>query len=229
MNTSNPADSSDSRHSGALRRPGLPRRQFLAQAGTAGVGAFAVSAGLGTPGALAATHTGASMRRGAATGMPGLREVWQWEEQLVRFGTRYTGSPGHVAYVDWLAGQLSAVPGFSMRTDRLTFNRWLPRQFALQVSVVGTEKLFLTGWLAVMVLLTLATLRLPFAFTALFTLVDVAVLLVLLGTVQASTGLLKAGGYVALVFAAIGAYIWVGSFFNATGGKEFPLGTPVLH
>ena len=96
-------------------------------------------------------------------------------------------------------------------------------------AIVDTEKLFLTGWLAVMVLLTLATLRLPLAFTALFTLVDVAVLLVLLGTVQASTGLLKAGGYVALVFAAIGAYIWVGSFFNATGGKEFPLGTPVLH
>ena len=96
-------------------------------------------------------------------------------------------------------------------------------------AVVDTEKLFLIGWLVVMVLLTLATLRLPLAFTALFTLVDIAVLLVLLGTVQASTGLLKVGGYVALAFAAIGAYIWVGSFSQATGGKEFPLGTPVLH
>lgn len=95
-------------------------------------------------------------------------------------------------------------------------------------AIVDTEKLFLIGWLIVMVLLTLATLRLQIAFTALFTLVDVAVLLVLLGTVQASTGLLKAGGYVALVFGAIGAYIWVGSFFHATGGKELPLGTPVL-
>ena len=72
---------------------------------------------------------------GAATGMPGLPEVWQWEEQLVGFGTRYTGSSGHAAYVDWLAGQLSAVPGFRMRTDRLTFNRWLARDFALTVSV----------------------------------------------------------------------------------------------
>ena len=96
-------------------------------------------------------------------------------------------------------------------------------------AIVDTEKLFLIGWLVVMVLLTLATLRLPLAFTALFTLVDVAVLLVLLGTVQASTNLLKAGGYVALVFAAIGAYIWLGSFFHTTGGKEFPLGTPMLH
>ena len=72
---------------------------------------------------------------GAATGMPGLPEVRQWQEQLVGFGTRYTGSSGHAAYVDWLAGQLSAVPGFQMRTDRLTFSRWLAREFALTVSV----------------------------------------------------------------------------------------------
>ena len=70
----------------------------------------------------------------AAAGMPGLPEVWQWEEQLVGFGTRYTGSSGHAAYVDWLAGQLSAVPGLRMRTDRLTFSRWLAREFALTVS-----------------------------------------------------------------------------------------------
>jgi hypothetical protein len=72
---------------------------------------------------------------GAAAGMPGLPEVWRWQEQLVGFGTRYTGSSGHAAYVDWLAGQLSAVPGFRMRTDRLTFSRWLARDFALTVSV----------------------------------------------------------------------------------------------
>jgi hypothetical protein len=72
---------------------------------------------------------------GGAAGMPGLPEVWQWEEQLVGFGTRYTGSSGHTAYVDWLAGQLSAVPGVRLRTDRLTFSRWLARDFALTVSV----------------------------------------------------------------------------------------------
>jgi len=72
---------------------------------------------------------------GTAAGMPGLPEVWQWQQQLVGFGTRYTGSSGHAAYVDWLAGQLSAVPGFQMRTDRLTFSRWLAREFSLTVSV----------------------------------------------------------------------------------------------
>ncbi len=123
----------------APRRPGLPRRQFLAGAGAVGAGAVAASAaGPGAPSALAATGSAAPWRGAAARGLPGLREVWRWEEQLVRFGTRYTGSRGHVAYVDWLAEQLSAVPGFSLRTDRLTFSRWLARDFALRVSVPAT-------------------------------------------------------------------------------------------
>jgi len=70
--------------------------------------------------------------------MPGLAEVWLWEHQLVEFGTRYTGSGGHAAYVDWLTHQLSRVPGFTVRTDRLTFNRWLARDFALRVQVPST-------------------------------------------------------------------------------------------
>ncbi|HUY50105.1 MAG TPA: GPR1/FUN34/YaaH family transporter, partial [Streptosporangiaceae bacterium] len=80
----------------------------------------------------------------------------------------------------------------------------------------------------VIVMLTVATLRLPVAFTALFTLVDAALLLVLLGTVQASTSLTKAGGYVVLVFAALGAYLFVSSASQATGGKALPLGPPIL-
>ncbi len=137
MKASNPAGSSDGWRGGALRRPGLPRRQFLASAGAAGAAALAAgAAGLGTPEALAATRTSASPRSG--TGLPSLPEVWSWEQQLVQFGTRYTGSSGHVAYVDWLAGQLSAVPGFTMRTDRHTFSRWLARDFALRVSVPST-------------------------------------------------------------------------------------------
>jgi hypothetical protein len=71
-------------------------------------------------------------------GMPGLAEVWLWEHQLVEFGTRYTGSSGHTAYVDWLTHQLSRVPGFTVRTDRLTFNRWLACDFALRVRVPST-------------------------------------------------------------------------------------------
>ncbi|HEY5016672.1 MAG TPA: GPR1/FUN34/YaaH family transporter [Streptosporangiaceae bacterium] len=94
--------------------------------------------------------------------------------------------------------------------------------------VASTEELFLTAWLIVIVLLTVATLRLPLAFTVILGLVDVALLLVLLGTANASTGLLKTGGVVALVFAAVGAYVFAGTAAIATGGSALPLGKPVL-
>ncbi|HUY44366.1 MAG TPA: GPR1/FUN34/YaaH family transporter [Streptosporangiaceae bacterium] len=94
---------------------------------------------------------------------------------------------------------------------------------------VSTQELFLITWLVTIVLLTLVTLRLPLAFTAILGLVDVALLLVLLGTENASTGLLKTGGYVVLVFAAVGVYVFYGAASQATGGKAVPLGKPLLH
>lgn len=94
--------------------------------------------------------------------------------------------------------------------------------------IVSTQELFLTAWLIIIVVLTLATLRLPVAFTALLGLVDLALLLVLLGTSQASTGLVKAGGVVVLAFAALGIYLYVGTAAIATGGSGVPLGKPLL-
>jgi succinate-acetate transporter protein len=95
-------------------------------------------------------------------------------------------------------------------------------------AVVDTQKLFLIAWLVVIVMLTVATLRLPLAYTAVFALIDVALLLVLLGTVQASSGLLKTGGYFVLAFAALGIYLFFNSASQATGGAALPLGKPVL-
>jgi succinate-acetate transporter protein len=96
------------------------------------------------------------------------------------------------------------------------------------LAVAATQKLFLISWLVVIVMLTLATLRLPVAFTALFGLVDVALLLLLLGVTQNSTSLTKAGGYVVLVFAALGAYLFFDVASQATGGEALPLGKPLL-
>ncbi len=95
-------------------------------------------------------------------------------------------------------------------------------------AVTDTQKLFLITWLVIIVMLTLATLRLPLAFTAVFVLIDIALLLVLLGTIQASTGLLKTGGYFVLAFAALGVYLFFSSASQATGGAALPLGRPVL-
>jgi succinate-acetate transporter protein len=94
--------------------------------------------------------------------------------------------------------------------------------------IVSTQELFLTAWLIIIVALTLATLRLPIAFTALLGLVDLALLLVLLGTSQASTGLVKAGGVVVLAFAALGIYLFAGTAAVATGGSALPLGRPIM-
>ena len=57
------------------------------------------------------------------------------------------------------------------------------------IAIAATQELFLITWLVIVVMLTLATLRLPVAYTAVFVLVALTVLLVLLGTEQGSAGL----------------------------------------
>jgi uncharacterized protein len=92
-----------------------------------------------------------------------------------------------------------------------------------------TQKLFVISWIVIVTMLVLATLRLPVAFTLLFTLVDVALLLNLLGIIQGSANLTKAAGWVVIALSAIPVYLYFGSASHATGGKELPLGPPVLH
>jgi len=95
-------------------------------------------------------------------------------------------------------------------------------------AATSTQELFLTAWLVIIVMLTLATLRLPVAYTALFGLIDLALLLVLIGTANASGGVLKTAGYVVLLFAALGVYLFFSTVSLATGGKALPLGKPLM-
>jgi uncharacterized protein len=102
-------------------------------------------------------------------------------------------------------------------------------------AVLGTVKLFLLTWFVIIVMLTLATPRLPLAFTGVFVLVALALLLLYLAFVKASplglpsSGLLKSAGWVVLVFAALGVYLFFSASAAGTGGKVFPLGRPLLH
>jgi uncharacterized protein len=96
-------------------------------------------------------------------------------------------------------------------------------------AIADTQKVFFISWLVVIVLLTLASIRLPVAFTALFALVDVALILVLLSIIQHSDNLMKVAGYVVLAFSALGAYLFFGAFSHASGGKAVPVGKPILH
>ena len=105
----------------------------------------------------------------------------------------------------------------------------------LLFAAIATVRLFLLTWLIIIVMLTVSTLRLPAAFTAVFVLVDLALLLLLLAWENTSplgapsSGLLKAGGWVVLIFAALGAYLFYGAAQAGTGGKSLPLGPPLMH
>ncbi|MDT4922887.1 MAG: uncharacterized protein QOG01_600 [Pseudonocardiales bacterium] len=94
--------------------------------------------------------------------------------------------------------------------------------------VVHTQGVFLISWIVVVGMLTLATLRLPLAFTAIFALVELALVAVLIATINASTGWLKLGGLFVFAFAAVGVYVYFSVASAMTGGPEVPLGSPVL-
>lgn len=95
-------------------------------------------------------------------------------------------------------------------------------------SVQAAKELYLVVWLVVIVTLTLSTLRLHLIYTAVFFFVDLALLLSFLGVNLSSSGLSKAGGYMALVFAALGVYLYVGTIAATTGGRALPLGRPLI-
>ena len=101
--------------------------------------------------------------------------------------------------------------------------------FAITVSAaVHTQGLFLITWIVIIGMLTLATMRLPLAFTAVNALVELALIAVLIGTENASKGWLQVGGVIALVFAALGVYIYFSIGSAMTGGPDLPLGKPVI-
>ena len=95
-------------------------------------------------------------------------------------------------------------------------------------AAVSTQGLFLISWLVVVGMLTLGTLRLPVAYALLFALIEVALVLVLIGTLQGSASVLHIGGIVVFVFAAVGVYLFFGSASTATGGSALPLGKPLI-
>jgi succinate-acetate transporter protein len=79
-----------------------------------------------------------------------------------------------------------------------------------------------------MAALTLATVRLPVAYTAVVGLVVIALVLLIFGTTGADATLIKAAGWVTLVFAALGTYLFLNTASLATGGRGYPLGRPIV-
>jgi succinate-acetate transporter protein len=88
--------------------------------------------------------------------------------------------------------------------------------------------LFLITWGVVMFALTVASVRLPLAYTLVFGLVVVALVLLIFGTLNADATLNKAAGYVVLAFGALGIYLFLNSASISTGGRPYPLGPPLV-
>ena len=87
---------------------------------------------------------------------------------------------------------------------------------------------FLIAWSITMFLLTVGTIRLPWAYTIDVGLVDLALIVLAIANNNGSTGMTKLGGVIVFVFAALGAYIWLSAADASLGGPGYPLGRPVI-
>lgn len=94
--------------------------------------------------------------------------------------------------------------------------------------VTRTTELWLICWLATIAILTAATLRLPSSFTLLLGLVDVALVLLLVGTVKGNATITHLGGYVVFAFVAVAVYLYFDVMSTETGGRGLPLGKPLV-
>lgn len=94
--------------------------------------------------------------------------------------------------------------------------------------VQATQATFLISWLVVLVVVTLATMRLPLAFTLLFVIVDITVALVLAGVLGGSAGMLTGAGIATFVFCLIGIYLFYDAMNQELGGRALPMGAPII-
>jgi succinate-acetate transporter protein len=100
--------------------------------------------------------------------------------------------------------------------------------FAIPAANVNRSiALFLITWAIVMFALTVASVRLPLAYTLVFALVVAALVLLIFGTLNGDATLNKAAGYVVLAFGALGLYLFLGAASSATGGRPYPMGPPL--
>jgi succinate-acetate transporter protein len=99
--------------------------------------------------------------------------------------------------------------------------------FAIPVRNIDRSiALFLITWAVVMFALTVASIRLPIAYTLVFALVVVALVLLIFATLNADETIRNAAGYVVFAFGALGLYLFLGaaSASSPAPGRR-PLGT----
>lgn len=128
----------------------------------------------------------------------------------------------------FVAGAFGVFAGFWMSYTALVLgltHGW----FGIATGAVkDTVLAFLLAWAITMAFLTLATIRLPMAYTIDVALVDAALwILFIANNGDDPSGLTKLAGAVVFAFAALGAYIWLSAADQSLGGPGYPLGKPV--
>ncbi len=114
----------------------LSRRRAIRDLGIlAGVG-LPINAGIFAAHKVLATNFeknfNLTQQEGLGEGLPGLKEVWDWQVFMNNLGPRYTGNAAHRAYVDFLDTQLKAL-GLDLVYDDYIFPRWEARRTELQL------------------------------------------------------------------------------------------------
>ncbi|MBJ8347170.1 GPR1/FUN34/YaaH family transporter [Antrihabitans sp. YC2-6] len=94
--------------------------------------------------------------------------------------------------------------------------------------IAHSQALFQISWLVAFVILAVASVRLPAAFTVLFGAFSVVLILLLISTLNPSDAAGKIGGVVVLIIAAAAAYVFLAVASAASGGREYPIGAPLL-
>jgi len=125
---------------------------------------------------------------------------------------------------------ISCIVGSFLLSDALLVLGLLHNWYGIApTAVADTQRVFVISWIVIVTMLILAALRMPSIFLLLFTLVDVSLVLNLLGIVQESANLTKTAGWALMAVSAPVVYFFLGAASHVTGGREFPLGRPILH
>ena len=95
-------------------------------------------------------------------------------------------------------------------------------------AVASVQRTYLLSFALVFILLTLATLRLPVAFTAGFVFVDVTFVLAFLGVSTGNAALFPIAGIATFLFCLVFGYILLDGLAQDLGGTAMPMGNALV-
>lgn len=103
-----------------------------------------------------------------------------------------------------------------------------PSQSALTTAqITNIQATYLLSFTIVFIIMTLATLRLPLAFTVGFVFVDITFVLAYLGVALGAANLFPIAGIATFLFCAVFAYIGYANFGQELGGRAMGMGNPI--